>query len=233
MLRLLKKLLARWEHDVGAPAHFTAPTSEIVKKLKSNDERSSELLDEARRLFDSVDEHSEGVERRATTLQGVVSIAATLAVAGGALLLDPGKVHGLAWHIVFALLFAALLFCFIATAYRATQASTEIKVWSIPAPEGILKRALMAKAEAEAELAGDLLKCYGRNFEVFRWKVAYMRAASEWFLRGLIFLLAIAITFGAYAVTHAKTAASDRGHQVVCKRPARTQGGCSQGKSAD
>jgi hypothetical protein len=145
---------------------------------------------------------SEGVERRATTLQGVVSIAATLAVAGAALLLDPSKVDGLSWRVILALFFACLLYCLIATAYRATQASTQIHKWTREDPADQLKRTTHTAIEVDTELSTDLLFAYGKNMEVVRWKVTYLNAASEWFLRGLMFLGLIAATLCLYVGFH-------------------------------
>jgi hypothetical protein len=210
VLKLLRFLLAPWEDEVGKGIFFTESREARLARLRTEDpEVARELLDEARRLNAGVDAMVEGVERRATTLQGVVSIAATVAVAGGALLLDPAKVQGLGWRLVFAGLFGCLLYCFIATAYRATQSSTEIKVWTLENPEDHLQRASRPPLEVDTETSADILFGYGRNMEVFRWKVTYLRAASEWFLRGLIFLALIAVTFCAYVGFHGQEPTGD------------------------
>src|ERR1700753_1417159 len=95
MLRLLRRILARWEDEVGESTYFAESRAVRLARLQTDDPGvAREILEEARRLSDGVFVSAEGVERRATTLQGVVSIAATLAVAAGALLLDPTKIHG-------------------------------------------------------------------------------------------------------------------------------------------
>jgi len=203
MLKLLRWILSPWEDEVGKGAFFAEPREQRLARLRTQDPAvARELLEEARRLNEWVYSMTESVERRATTLQGVVSIAATVAVAGGALLLDSEKVQGLGWRIVLAVLFGGLLYCLIATAYRATQSSTEIQVWTREDPNDHLERSSRPVAEIDTELSADMLYGYGRNMEVMRWKVTYLRAASEWFLRGLIFLGLIAATFCAYLFTH-------------------------------
>lgn len=203
MLSLLRWVLTPWEDTIGAPTFFGESRAERLARLETKDPTvAREVLEEARHLNDGVLVMAEGVERRATTLQGVVSIAATLAVAGGALLLDPSKVHELAWRVVLAVFFACLLYCLIATAYRATQASTQIHNWTREDPADHLARTTNSAIEVDTELSADLFFAYGKNMEVVRWKVTYLRAASEWFLRGLIFLGLITATLCVYVVFH-------------------------------
>lgn len=218
MLSLLRRILAPWEDQIGESTFFGEPRKERLARLQTQDPVvARELLEEARRLNDSVQVTAEGVERRATTLQGVVSIAATVTVAGGALLLDPGKIHGLGWRAILAVLFGCLLYCLIATAYRATQSSTQIQAWTLEDPNDHLGRTSHSVQEVDTELTADMLYGYGRNMEVVRWKVSYLRAASEWFLRGLIFLGFIAATFTAYALFHSNDAA----HETSLQPPIR------------
>jgi len=201
MLRLIEWILRAWETAVEESTVFHEPREVLIERLRSEDpDDAHELLEEARRLNDSVDALSENVERRATTLQGVVSIAATFAVAAGALLLDPGKIEGKGWRLVLIALFGAMVYSLIATAFRATQASTQIHWWSRADPADNFKRPDLSRSEFELEQAVDMLRGYGRNTKVVAWKVAYMGAASKWFLRALICLGLIAIVFGSYAL---------------------------------
>lgn len=203
MLRLLRRILAPWEDKVGAPTFFAEPREDLLARLHTDDPAvARELLEEAKRLNERVDSSLESVERRATTLQGVVSIAATVAVAGGALLLDPAKIDGLAWRLCFALLLTGFLYCLIATAYRATQSSTQIQVLTREDPADYVMRATRPALEVDLELSADMLYGFGKNSEVVRWKVSYLRAASDWFLRGLIFLGLIAAAFCLYVPLH-------------------------------
>jgi hypothetical protein len=200
MLRLIEWILRPWEANVEEATVFQEPRDELIEKLRSEDpDDAHELLEEARRLNETVDALSENVERRATTLQGVVSIAATFSVAAGALLLDPGKIEGKGWRLVLVALFGAVVYCLIATAFRATQASTQIHWWSRADPADNFKRPDLSRSDFELEQAVDMLRSYGRNTKVVAWKVTYMGAASKWFLRGLIFLGLIAVVLGSYA----------------------------------
>jgi hypothetical protein len=200
MLRVLNRILARFE-DGLEPIYFTESREERLARLKTDDPVvARELLEEARRLHESTSSTLESVERRASTLQGVVSIAATVAVAGAALMVDPGKVQGLGWRLVLACLFGLFLYCLIATAYRATQSSTQIHTWTREDPSDHLQRTTRPALEVDAELSADLLYAFGQNTEVVRWKVSYLRAASEWFARALISLGLIAVAVLAYVI---------------------------------
>jgi hypothetical protein len=199
MLRLVRRLLSRWELEVEAPTVFTGTYTEIAKELATDEvERARETLAEAQKLFQSVDLRAEGAERRATTLQGAVSVAATVAIAGATLLADPTKIHGGEWRVALALLFLGVVYCLVATAYRAAQASSQVHTWHFPGPQDVFGRLHQEHAAAVIALAADLFYCYARNTKIADWKVAYMRAAWQWFARALILLLALAAAITLY-----------------------------------
>jgi hypothetical protein len=218
MLKWTGKLLSAWELKVAAPTEFKEAPAEIASRLSTQDaDRAREILDEARDLYATVEARAEGAERRATTLQGAVSVAATLAVAGATLLVDPSKVEGAGWRVILAVLFLGLIFCLVATAYRAVQASSQVHKWHSPNAEDVFTRIGQQSPQGEISLAADLLYSYGRNTKIADWKVAYMRAASEWFARALILVLALAVAIAGYVVLGPNQPANNPGADEIAR----------------
>jgi hypothetical protein len=203
--------LRRWYDSVfpsiEEPTAFTEPHDDIVIRLTPrkiagqwDEERTEEILEEARSIFQQADERGQAAERRATTLQGAVAIAASLVLAGGALLADPAKVQGEGWRIACALGLVAVTFCFVMAGWRALATTSRIHVYHAPTQTDILRRSGLPLREARIELAAETLKDFGYNTKVANWKVAHLRAAAEWFSRGLIALLLLAVVLAAYGV---------------------------------
>jgi hypothetical protein len=192
---------------IAPPTRFTEPHDGLVRQLTPrtddgalDEDRTKEILDEAQATFASADARIEGAERRATTLQGAVAIAASLLVAGGALLADAAKVRGDCWRAALAVSLVLTVVTLILSGVRALGATTHIHVVHRPTPTTILARTATPAGEARIDLAAETLKDYGYNTKVADWKVAYLGAAAWWFRWALSFLLALAVTLGAYAV---------------------------------
>jgi hypothetical protein len=193
-----------WERlfvPVPGPVHYLASEDEIVAELTPAAGRSEEVLAEAQTLFDEPFERSDGIERRATTLQGAVAIAASFALAGGALLLDTGKVPSHGWRVALVIPYAITIVSLLACGLRALRATSRVLVWHYPHPEGVLRRAALPDAEARIGRAAELLHSAGRNQATVRYKVAQMRAAAHWFALALAALLVTAALFCAYVLT--------------------------------
>jgi hypothetical protein len=201
MLKSLRHLLGRWELEVESPTEFVGTPAEVSARITTGDpRRAAELLEEAKSLYATAEARAESAERRATTLQGAVAVAATVAVAAATLLLDPQDINGDGWRAGFAALFIGLVYCLVATAYRAAQASSQVHEWHTPAAEDNVTRLKDSPRAARTAAAADYLYSYGRNTKIADWKVAYMRAASEWFARALVLLVVLALLVGAYVV---------------------------------
>lgn len=193
---------------VAPPTYFTDSKTELVKKLApkttediaADDRRAKEILDEAQALYDGVDDRIAGAQTRATTLQGAAAVAASLVIAGGALLADPSKVQGSGWRLWLALALFGTVFSLVMAGVRALAATSRIHVFHHPTPTDILTRAAMPLGQARIELAVDLLKNYGSNTQIASWKVAHLRAAAWWFRWALGFVVALALALGSYAV---------------------------------
>lgn len=155
----------------------------------------------------------------ATTLQGTVAIAATVAVAGGGLVLDASKIRGDDWRSAFAIGLGAVVLLLVLTAFRATGASTRTLSFTTPSDDDIFERAkASAAAAAKTRRAAYLLHGYGRNNEVAALKVGYLRTAAFWFRGALLGLLALTVMLAAYVIdTRSPTDKPDRGRRT---RPA-------------
>jgi hypothetical protein len=192
---------------IDPPTRFTEPHPELVERLTPrttdgdiDEERTKEVLSEAQATFASADARIEGAERRATTLQGAVAIAASLVLAGGALLADASKVRGDGWRTVLAAFLVLTVVALVMAGLRALGATSRIHVVHRPTPTNIIERTATPATEARIDLAAETLKDYGYNSKVADWKVAYLGAAAWWFRWALAFLLALAVTLGAYVM---------------------------------
>jgi hypothetical protein len=173
---------------------FPEALDELKAQLTTTDlERAQAILSEAQAGFDRMQDRIDGAERRATTLQGSSAIAASLALTGSALLIDPSKIHGVGWRLGLGVVLAFVTLAFVLCAYRATLASTKVHVWFVPTDRDLLKRASQDVSQAQTERAAELLHAIGRNMPIARWKIAMMRASAEWLARALLGLLLVAL----------------------------------------
>lgn len=188
---------------VADPVEFTEKHEELVARLRpsagpSAEERSKEILAEAEATLASTEARGEGAERRATTLQGAVAIAASVLLAGAALLGDPTKIHGGGWRAGLAFILLAVTVCLVAAGARALGATARIHVYHRPTPSDVLRRAQLDPVEARIELAAETFKDSGYDEQIASWKVAYLAAAAWWFRGALFALLALAAFVAAY-----------------------------------
>jgi hypothetical protein len=188
---------------VSDPVEFTEAHDELVGKLRppaspSADERSKDILAEAQAALASTEARGESAERRATTLQGAVAIAASVLLAGAALLGDPTKIHGAGWRIGFALLLLAVTVCLVAAGARALGATARIHIYHRPTPSDALRRAQLDPVEARIELAAETFKDSGYDEQIASWKIAYLAAAAWWFRGALFALLALSAFVAVY-----------------------------------
>lgn len=178
---------------------FAGTAEEVAAKLKTASPGVADaILAEAERVALEPFERAEGAERRATTLQGAIAIAASFGIAAGALLLDTNKIHSHEWRQAFAAISLGFVFCLVASGFRAVSAVYRVHRWSYPDSEKIFTRAQMDPSEAKTHRAASLLRTVSRNQAIARWKVAYMRAAAWWFRLALVFLLADALALLLY-----------------------------------
>jgi hypothetical protein len=174
------------------PERFPQSLEELRERLSTDDaDLADELLADAQQLYAEADARVDSAESRATTLQGTVAIAATVALAGAGLVLDPSKVHGGHWRTYFAIGLALLVLLLVLTALKATSAAARTFEFTTPSDDGIFERAkLSTAAQAKTQRAAYLLHGYGRNNEVAAIKVGYLRSAAFWF-RGVLAMLLV------------------------------------------
>lgn len=180
---------------------FPEIRDDLRAKLTTGDpELAADLLAEADGAHGRLRERIEGAERRATTLQGASAIAASLTLTAAGLLIDPTKLRGVGWQVLFGLTVVYITFALVMCAWRATLASSRVHRWRAPPDRDILDRVEQGLATARVERAVALLEVIGANQRFARYKVAMLRAATEWIVRALVALLILATLATTYAV---------------------------------
>jgi hypothetical protein len=117
-IRVRRAKLAGWRRRLydyivvpaEVPEDFNQPLADLIDQLSPVDEKTAAVvLEEAEAIRNDAEDRIKGAERRATTLQGTVAIAASLVIGGAGLLLDPSKVSDRWWRIGFAVILALFL----------------------------------------------------------------------------------------------------------------------------
>ena len=188
----------RWIYpDVPAPTKFTTDVTRELVPLEPAG--VAEILDDARELFRVPFERADAAERRATTLQGAVAIAATFTLAAGSLVTDADKVGSHGWRVAFAVAIAVVVFAFVIAGVVALQATSRIDAWSYPDEQ---ERFLQMKTQRVEDIrtgrALALLQAYGENDQLAAWKIHRTTLAARWFRIALLLLLAFAGLFVIY-----------------------------------
>ena len=202
-----RRLYDRLVVPVGDPSEFTGDEESLAQELTPNtgdpgrdNERATELLAEAQAIYERAEERAAGAQTRATTLQGAVAIAASLLLAGAALVLDQTELQGAGWRAAFAAMLFAVTASLVMCGVRALSATSTIHAWHRPTAGEIVNRAKLDAPQAKAKLAAETLVDYSYNTKIAAWKVAYLGAAAWWFRVALACLLGLALLVGVYAV---------------------------------
>lgn len=175
---------------------------ELRRRLETTDSSlADELLSDAESLTTEVESRVLGVQERAATLQGSVAIAATVALAGTALVLDKTKVPEDNWRAIFGIGLGILVVLLTISALRALGASSRVFTYMTPSDEDIFERANLSAEEAKTRRAAYLLQAYGFNNEVAALRVGYLKAAAFWFRCALAVLVSLMCVSVAYAVS--------------------------------
>jgi hypothetical protein len=119
---------------------FPFTVDELVERLKTGDaELAADILKEAEGISDRIVEgRVESVERRSATLQGVVAIAASFVLTGGALLVS--QIEGSGWRGLCGVLLLMAVSSLALCGLRATQAASQWQAWSVPPAQAIFDR---------------------------------------------------------------------------------------------
>jgi len=202
--RVPQRLRPAWDYLVvpaEVPEQFNQSVSELAARLKSeNAEVAKAVLAEAEAIYAEPQERIESAERRATTLQGTVAIAASLAIAGGSLLTDT-KIQGQGWRSLLALALLAFVICLTGCAVRAVGVTLRIFHFEEPGPKRIFERAgIEREEEALVHRAAELLRAAGVADEIGRVKVGLLRSAGWWFRLALLTLTLLTALVAAYVI---------------------------------
>jgi hypothetical protein len=191
---------------IQRPTEFTQGGATLAAELTphtgdddADAERALEILTEAQDVFARADERAESAERRATTLQGAVAIAASLVVAAAALSINQTRLEGTFWRIAAAMLAGGITVALVMTGIRALSATSTIHRWHRPTAGDMVIRSQVPITQARIELAAETLVAYSFNTKVAAWKIAYLGAAAWWFRVALGLLVALALVLTAYA----------------------------------
>jgi hypothetical protein len=198
----LYKLLDFVKPIPRAPRRFAQETpGDLLGQLGSD--AADDILAEAEALFAEPQDRIDGVERRATSLQGSVAIAATLTLAGGGLIIDPSKVTDDGWRVALAVGVGLVVVLLVFTGMRAHTATNRRFSFRAPADSAeLMDRAAKAKpSDYKRQRAAYLLWAYGRNNEIAAVKVEYLWKAAFWFRLALLALLLLVGLVVGYAVS--------------------------------
>lgn len=180
---------------------FDRTRDELKAQLKTDDEDKAEgILKDATDAFNRLQDRVDGAERRATTLQGSSAVAASLAVAAAGLLIDPTKIEGNGWKLLFGVNAVFIVFALAMCAWRATLASSRVHRWMTPSDWSVLERSEQTIADAQVDRAVDLLWAVNHNQRFARYKISLLRAAADWVRRALVALLVLALITAVYGV---------------------------------
>lgn len=179
---------------------------DLVEQLRTaDDEVARAVLAEAETAAAEPQERIDGAERRATTLQGTLAIAASVTLAGAGLFLRDGAVEDSGWRILIVVSFAAALLTLLACALRASQVTGRIFQFEDPGFERLPDRARMTAADAMTSRAADLLRAAAVADAIGQVKVGLLRSAAWWFRLSLSVLAALASVLLLYALVRDPT----------------------------
>lgn len=197
----------RWLWDyvfvpADPPERFaTESLADLASRLRTDaPDLAAAILAEAEATYSEPQERIESAERRATTLQGTVAIAASVALAGAGLLLQPGRIVGDLWRIAFGVLLILFVICLTGCAIRALGATARVFNFEEPGIDRIFDRVKMNRADVLTHRAAELLRAFAVADMIGSVKVGLLRAAAWWFRLAVVWLALLTILVGAYAI---------------------------------
>jgi hypothetical protein len=181
---------------------------ELKKALRADIEKSGNstlsdgAIEDSEKSYLRQTERVAGAERRATTLQGFVSLAVTFVLANGGLLLGATGVRGQGWRVTFGAVLLAVAAALIVSALLASRAVFTTRNWSRPHAIAKVRERMKANdEEARLELVAALLYAAQVAGDIAQKKIDAMKQATVWFRIGLVLLLALAALFLAYVIS--------------------------------
>lgn len=195
-----------WYESLVVPAevpdgYATVGLAELASSLATADAGTAKaILAEAEAIHAEPYARIDSAERRATTLQGTVAIAASAAVAGGGLLLNGDSVRGDGWRLAAAVMLIAVVAALLACAVRAVGVTGRIFQFEEPGVERISSRSRMSEPDALTFRAAELLRAADVADVIASVKVGLLRSAAWWFRSALVLLALLATVICLYVV---------------------------------
>lgn len=199
----LSPKLRRWYESAVVPAdppegYASMALGELVGSLRTSDAGTAKaILVEAEAALAEPYDRIDNAERRATTLQGTVAIAASAVIAGGGLVLDGTRIQG-DWRLWFVALLALVVGALLACAIRAVGVTGRMFEFEDVGLERIDQRASKSEADALTFRAAELLRAADVADVIASVKVGLLRAAAAWFRAALVLLAVLAASLCAY-----------------------------------
>jgi hypothetical protein len=181
---------------------FDFSTDQLLGRLRTDDpEIAAEILAEANEIAERmVERRTEGVERRAATLQSATAIVGSFSLAGGSLMVT--QVHGRPWQTLIGLLLLWVTVNLGLCGWRATQAAAGIQRWSVVRSRDILHRSTQSLAEARADRATQILRAAGWNARYARFKVTMLQRAGRHLTLATLGLPGLVAAVVVYSLRH-------------------------------
>lgn len=202
----LRERFSRWltpDPELDEDNRFEFTREELTARLTTTDqEKAAEILAEAKEISERmVEGRTDGVERRAATLQSATAIAGTFSIAGAGLLAT--DVHGRVWQAVIGGLLLWITLNLGLCGWRATQASASvIHRWASPRSQAILGRSGMSLADARIDRSVDILRAAGWNARYARFKVTMLKRAGKHLVRAALGIPVLVAAILAYSLTY-------------------------------
>lgn len=168
---------------------------------------ADEVLAHAQEIAQTAIDRAAAADRRATTIASVVSISATLTLAGASLILDDSKVPNGSWQVVLAVLVFATAAAFVASAAYALIALVRYRswnwseLWDLPTPRPEADESStpgqhpggFSADELKRNRAALLVHNFTGNWEISDVKNRHVDNALRCLMAALIFLLLLAL----------------------------------------
>jgi hypothetical protein len=185
-----------WNRDLVEPEETREAVAKIEASLPQGDAGvADEVLAHAEEIAQTAVDRAAAADRRATTIAGVVSISASLTLAGASLVLDDSKVSSHGWRIVLAALVVATAAAFVTSAAYALVALVRYRSWNWSEPWDLPKTppAGFTADELKRRRAAYLLHNFFGNWEISDVKNRHVDNALRCLLAALVLLSVLAL----------------------------------------
>jgi hypothetical protein len=197
-----------WNRERVEASKNRVPVAKVEASLPEGDAGvADEVLAHAQEVAQTAIDRAAAADRRATTIASVVSISATLTLAGASLILNDSMVPNGTWQIVLAALVFATATAFVASAAYALVALVRYRkwnwsdLWDLPTPRpdtdessasGQRNHRFTAD-ELKRSRAAFLLHNFTGNWEISDVKNRHVDNALRCLLAALVLLSVLAL----------------------------------------